>query len=860
MQIGKDIIEKLRTKSIDYSRKGRYEESYAAIKEAAAICTKESLSPSETLPVFLQEARSAYLVGRFDEASSLIESIHRRYTRYLRKKYSSEALEVALIEANIERRKGNIERALELLRPFEDASLRDYPYELLAEKYLIEGACYYYLNDIDGADERLESALGLSSQCGDEHIRSRVLSLMGLIADYKGMTKASEHYLKRSRSICRKHGDIYGEAASSLNLAILYYRMGSLSSARDNAKFAMRLFSESGWKIGECRSALAAGNVEKFSRNFEEAERCYENALEIAKTHSFKREHALAHEFIGDIHLERGELKEAESHFKVSLETGREISPSGDIAIESMRRLGALKIAGGDVSGARRYLLEALRGAQRLGERMEKGIIVRLLARGFVMDGKFANGIKLYGKAVAIFQRVSADLELAKSYLEIAEMLEARRDAESRQLLLKNLVKAEVLFEAIGVDYWKNRAARLMKNAIEGRSKSMNFDTKVLIRRSSKFVTIRYSPELLVEGKFAAASPAMAKVLEQVKFSARFNKPVLITGETGTGKELVARLIHFYSSRSNRAFVAVNCAAIPDHLFESEFFGHRKGSFTGALTDRKGLFEEANSGTLFLDEVGELSPLQQVKFLRVLQERKVRRLGDNIEHSIDVRIVSATNRNLEEEMMKSNLRDDFYYRINAERIHLPPLRERKEDIVAVIMYRFFGENSDEGWNALDGAIAYGATRGGTGRENGDSSIGEQAKLVRSGSNGGSALALKIEAEALRRLQDYPWPGNVRELIAVVDRIRLLAAGGPVTVDMLPGELALEKHTASSHTFLSGNAATDGERLERIKKALSLCSGNKSAAAKWLGISRGTLYKELRRGGLEDLIQDRRPIA
>jgi transcriptional regulator with PAS, ATPase and Fis domain len=303
----------------------------------------------------------------------------------------------------------------------------------------------------------------------------------------------------------------------------------------------------------------------------------------------------------------------------------------------------------------------------------------------------------------------------------------------------------------------------------------------------------------------------MMVVLKRAWFSADCDRPVLVMGETGTGKEVVARLVHDRSGRSSRSFVAVNCAAIPDHLFESEFFGHRKGCFTGAVTDRKGIFEEADGGTLFLDEIGELTTLQQVKLLRVLQEGTIRRIGENRERPVDIRIISATNQDIEGKLQSSSFREDFYYRINAEQIHIPPLRERREDIIPLITYYLCGCGSPKREYVL------------------------------------------IEEAALRCLQGYRWPGNVRELFNLLERLKDMSGEGAIRLHMLPENTRNGRERSNGVTALSSGDHGDSmtERLERI---LSLCSGNKSAAARFLGISRGTLYKELRRSGLEGYIR------
>jgi transcriptional regulator with PAS, ATPase and Fis domain len=320
----------------------------------------------------------------------------------------------------------------------------------------------------------------------------------------------------------------------------------------------------------------------------------------------------------------------------------------------------------------------------------------------------------------------------------------------------------------------------------------------------SGLLEVSFAHDYKVCDGLVAVSPVMHDLWDRIQFAASYKGPVLVTGETGTGKELVARLIHNSSDRAPGPFVAVNCAAIPDHLFESEFFGHRKGSFTGAVLDRRGFFEEASGGTLFLDEVGELTTLHQAKLLRVLQEGKIRRLGENGECDVDIKLVSATNQDLGSKLDDFSLREDFFFRINAERIHIPPLRDRREDIIPLISWRLCGNGNDN-----------------------------------------KGRTVKVDRDVISLFQKYHWPGNVRELIAIADRLSCLANDSPITIDMLPDRMTGDSTVRSEWD----TPRPDGCNRRRLESAMSICKGNKSAAARWLGISRGKLYKELKKTGL-----------
>jgi two-component system response regulator HydG len=299
-------------------------------------------------------------------------------------------------------------------------------------------------------------------------------------------------------------------------------------------------------------------------------------------------------------------------------------------------------------------------------------------------------------------------------------------------------------------------------------------------------------------------SSAMRRVFEMVGRAAPTDASVLIEGETGTGKELVARALHTRSLRANGPFVAINCAAVPANLIESELFGHARGAFTDAKNAREGLFVQANGGTLFLDEIGELPMEVQPKLLRALQERKVRPLGSNSEISFDARILAATNRDLETRVEERQFRQDLYYRINVLKIQLPPLRERGADVLALAQH------------LLD-------------------RIAPNRKL-------------SVSPEAAHKLMGYDWPGNVRELENCMERAAALASSEQIVVQDLPEKVRAHRADRVMVCAEDASELVTFDELERryIRRALKMLRGNKSRTAELLGLDRRTLYRKLER--------------
>jgi two-component system response regulator HupR/HoxA len=302
-------------------------------------------------------------------------------------------------------------------------------------------------------------------------------------------------------------------------------------------------------------------------------------------------------------------------------------------------------------------------------------------------------------------------------------------------------------------------------------------------------------------------SKAMELVLDTTRRIARTTSPVLIEGESGTGKELIARLIHSLSERRHKPFIPVNCGAVPETLFESEFFGYKAGAFTGAVRDKPGIFEAAQGGTLFLDEIGDLSPAMQSKCLRVLQENELRRVGDTRVSTVDVRFVSATNKRLDEEMRANRFREDLFFRVGVLRLSIKPLRERREDI-PVLCDHF----------AQKHALRLGK---------------EAPNLIR---------------EVINLFGDYDWPGNVRELENEIHRIVALSRdGAPVTRSQVSPRI-LDSVRGAPPGGSRGGLKTRLELCEKqiIEDTLERYGWNKSRAARHLGLSRQGLHRKIER--------------
>lgn len=440
---------------------------------------------------------------------------------------------------------------------------------------------------------------------------------------------------------------------------------------------------------------------------------------------------------------------------------------------------------------------------------MREFLVIMLRREGYLVDCA-ADGLQAISDLKEkIYDLVISDIKMPRmGGLELlAEVRE--RFPELIMIMITAFSTTEEAVEAMKMgayDYitkpFKNEEVRLIiRNALERKLlRQENLQLKKELGR-------RYSC-----GSLIGKSKKMQTVYDLIEKVAVSRANVLVAGESGTGKELVAKAIHYNGERQDKAFVAVNCGAIPENLLESELFGHEKGSFTGAVQQKIGLFEVANGGTLFLDEIVELPPSMQVKLLRILQEREFRRVGGTRTIQIDVRLIAASNKNLEEEVARGAFREDLFYRLNVIRIFLPPLRERRDDIPLLIEHFY---------------------RNMTGREGVD-----------------------ITANALRRMLDYHWPGNVRELENVVERCLVLGHSTQITETCLPAQ------------FQMGHPATPGPLMELpasgldldaylgsiekdiLLQALDQSGGVRKRAAELLGITFRSIRYRLAKFGVE----------
>jgi DNA-binding NtrC family response regulator len=428
--------------------------------------------------------------------------------------------------------------------------------------------------------------------------------------------------------------------------------------------------------------------------------------------------------------------------------------------------------------------------------------------------------IEMDGHNVRLAEDGQSALEIVESDeidLIIADLKMPRISGEE---LLRRMVQAYPTLPVIiltGHGTIENAVQAMRDGAYDFLTKPVNLDRlSLLVKRalSTRELSLQHralQEELDQRRQFAniiGKSAEMRRIFDVVRQVAPTRASVLVTGDSGVGKELIADAVHNLSNRKQQPFIKVHCAALSESLLESELFGHEKGAFTGAVARKRGRFELAHTGTIFLDEIGEINPSVQIKILRVLQDKKFERVGGEETLEVDVRIISATNKDLKAAIEDGTFREDLYYRLNVVNIHIPPLRERKEDI-PLLVTAFIKDFAQENEKQVDG----------------------------------------IDPKARSLLYNYSWPGNVRELRNCIESAVVMSKGNVITSDDLPPSIVTDLE--SNHVRIQLGATMDDAEKEIIRANLAAQNGNKSRTAEILGIGRKTLHRKIAEYHLED---------
>ena len=670
----------------------------------------------------------------------------------------------------------NAERGLSLADAAGDLSLAARALNLL-------GRIAYREGDLARARDAYEQALALYRRLGDGASSAHVRNNLGLIHKQLCEWEAAEAHLEAAFELHRQSGRFAETASPLMNLGIVHQKRGDWGLALEYYARAEQVYVQVADDLRIPMVRIGCANVARLQRRFEDAESLLRDALERARSLGAQREQVLALEFMGELEYDRGQPEVALAHYQDALGLARRVAPDGDLIVEIERRRAEALCAIGRLDEAERACATALRLAGETDDRLEQAVAHRAAGAIAMARGRRAEAIELWTRAAGMLTDCRDRYELGRTLLELAQAVAEPREAR------RILYRAGTLFAELQSPYWVERSEDVLQRLMTATGDPLPPAVGSLLGRRHR------APSLV------ACSATMRRVETLAKRAASTGLSVLITGETGTGKELVARTIHSLSPLAQRPFLAINCGSLRAELAPSQLFGHRKGSFTGAHAEGLGLVEAAHGGTLFLDEIGELPPDVQVTLLRFLESGEYLRLGETRVRRADVRLIAATNRELRETEGEKLFRRDLLFRLNEIEIRVPPLRERPDDIVP-LAHHFLAF-----YSGLEGP------------------------------------RLSREAEAV--LRSHAWPGNVRELENVMKRVGALC-GDDHAVDaeaLLP---FLDQRSGSS---TDARRSLEDEERSAILAAYREAGGNKSRAAAILGVSRKTFYARVHRLGI-----------
>jgi tetratricopeptide (TPR) repeat protein len=676
-----------------------------------------------------------------------------------------------------------------LLVRFRQLNLRD----RAAGCHLLLSGLLLRTGDYRSARAHAEAAIYFCTwEVDDEALRGDAHNDLGLALKDLGVWEEAERHFREAIDAYAATGDGMRNLRVSLNLAILLRKMGKVAQAGDICVEGLKKSQDLGIPIGICRYGLELANISIIKRDPDEAAEYLRIARKAAETNGYKREKILALEIGGDLLDLKGDPAGALTAYESGLDLSRALARGGDLEAEFLRRAAAVCLRTAKTEEGKRFVTEALDLDDEADDAYEHGVCLRILGELELAEGIGGCGIAHLEESVVTLSNLSPWCsELAASELALGQALLGHNGGSGTGSAVEHMLAARRIYSSLGV----SPAVRALDDVIFSSIAARPAGFKTQMARDGNVRAV--SRLRLNTGQFGIVTED-ERIVGDLDRWGPTEARILIEGETGVGKELMARALHAMSRRREGAFVAVDCGALSETLADSELFGHARGAFTGAMRDRIGLIEGANGGTVFLDEIGELSDVLQVKLLRVLEDGIVRRVGENVPRRIDVRVISATARDLWAEVEAGRFRRDLYYRLKTVLIRVPTLRERPYDIQSLLDY-YIGAYGDE-----------------------------------------HGVSIELSRAASTVLTEYDWPGNVRELKNVVEALILSSGNGNVVdADQVAG-------------FLTNGTAEMGlkDRIsdlehDEIERVLKICGGNKTRAARMLGISRKTLWQRLK---------------
>ncbi|GAB4324562.1 MAG: hypothetical protein Kow0074_17630 [Candidatus Zixiibacteriota bacterium] len=680
---------------------------------------------------------------------------------------------------------GQYKTAEEICRKVVDGLKLGANHDLYGRCCYVLSVVHYFTGELDQAMENANFALFAFRRVDDAYWTVTSLNWLG------GIFYAKGDYAQALRSFdeCCEHALKSGlhrwRHISRDNQSRIYMRLGDVREAQLTLRGNRLPLHYENEPLNVFRHDLSLAYLCILKRQFRRAERCLK-AYTAEHRASFPfREQGIWYEYFGELELSRGCIDAAEQHLKTAIAIGEQSGPDLSLIGQSRRLLAQVYLAAGDLTAARAECQRAYKALRAVGERIEIGICDRIMGEIHERRGQSADAQQCFDSSIRMLRMIGARVELGRTLLAAAH-----QTAIDRRQKLGHLLEAERLFSESGIVFWVEQVHQAL-HAVFARQD----------HEPRRLRADRRSGDVPV---FITRNASTRETLHLAERWAQSDLAILLTGETGTGKDLLAEIIHRSSPRGDKPFVDIDLSTLPDTIWESELFGHKKGSFTGALTDKTGLLESANGGTVFLNEIGNLPLALQAKLLEFLDTHEIRRVGDTHRTKLDVRLIAATNSDLRDAVDEGQFRSDLYYRLNQVHLHLLPLRQRTEDIPALIRHYL---------------LRYGATEDGVNTLNGQ--------------------------PWMRRAMSQQWIGNVRQLCAFIGRLASVA----------------DLHDPSTWAQWAEFLLSYNERVERddrrqeeefkarVLQVLDENDWNQRATARVLDINESRLRRQLRRWGV-----------
>jgi len=658
-------------------------------------------------------------------------------------------------------------------------------HDLYARACFISAVAFYHLGDIDRAYEVGNLGLYASKRIGDTIGVIKALNWLGNVVFYKSeFGQAITFYTECAKTAMGADYPQFAAVANG-NIARTMILSGQLREAREYFMVSREGLEGQLHRLSILRNQLSVSFLGIQMRDFDSAAAILTKLESEIFATCHLREQGAWCEYIAELELARGEFDAAASHLTQGIELASRGAHDESVIGQSRRLLAEVRLAQADYYEATAESERALQSIRQVGERFEEGVVYRILGEARLRIGQRSESRAAFKQSIDILRDIGACLEWAKSCLAAG-----RCDIFSRRERLAYLVEAERLFAAIGVEYWNDQTQRELNKVLQDREDEIQ----------TRHPEVRETANTI----FVTANRESLEIVRLAERLARTDIAILLTGETGVGKDQLSRHIHAVSPRHAAPFMPIDLSVLPDTLWESEIFGHRKGTFTGAASDKIGLLESANGGTVFLNEIGNLPLAFQSKLLELLDSKKIRRLGETDSRSLDIRFIAATNVDLPEAVAQGRFRSDLYYRLAQAPLHVKPLRERREDIIP--MLRHF-------------LLEFGVPP--------------------------SDLGLLERQLWVERAHNGHWAGNVRQLRSFVHRLVAIAERPSDSEFPVWAERLLEQIDIIHEPNVGGKLSP-----ESLSSALERNLWNQRATARDLGITEGGVRHLMRSWGIQ----------